>query len=222
MKPIRLTALFIMPILFLNGCFLKSVHPLITSKEAIILNGLEGSWEKEDEKWTFIIDPQSIPGIEFDVFDADFDVEIPLEPDYLIIYENFEDIEKDTTLFVGHVGKLGEYYYLDLSLFRSGIRTGNLKEAHLFTVHTFSKISISDKMLSIEFFKDSWIRDLILNNKVRIAHERIRDPIDDFDEDIDILITASTPELQKFVKKYSSDSEAFDGPIELKRSNREF
>ena len=52
-----------------------------------------------------------------------------------------------------------------------------------------------------------------MDNRVRIKHEQVKGgPVDD---DISILITAGTPELQQFVLKYKSDENAFDDPIEL-------
>ena len=33
-----------------TGCFLKSVHPLVSDEEAILVEGLEGIWESARSK----------------------------------------------------------------------------------------------------------------------------------------------------------------------------
>ena len=215
-------------IILLSGCFLKSVHPLVTSKDAVILDGLEGVWENKDQRWTFMKDPSSIPTM--DINGPNFMGEISFETDsnttifsdnkiYLVMLEDLQGAKADTTLFVGYVGKFNNHYFLDLSLLGAGLENDDLRNAHLFPVHSFSRISLNEWDLNIQFFKDTWIKDLILNNRVRIKHERIPAQLDDTEEDI--LITASTEELQTFVSKYSSDERAFRTLIELNRSKNE-
>ena len=40
----------------LSGCFLKSVHPLITAEKAILVEELDGVYETDDQRWTFASD----------------------------------------------------------------------------------------------------------------------------------------------------------------------
>ena len=63
-------------------------------------------------------------------------------------------------------------------------------------VHIFGKIEITDDNLIFYWFDPDYFADLIEQNKVKISH---------IDNDGEILITASTDELQKFVKKYGSE-----------------
>jgi hypothetical protein len=81
-------------------------------------------------------------------------------------------------------------------------------------VNTFSKINVTNEDLSIEFFKSSWIKEQIQNNRIRIKHEAVNDAIF---ESTEILITASTRELQQFVEKYGTEEKAFDDAINLPR-----
>ena len=64
-----------------------------------------------------------------------------------------------------------------------------MKDMHLFPVHTFAKVNIEQ-------------------NKIKISHEKSGQ---------NIILTASTGELQKFVVKYGSDEDAFFDPIILNR-----
>lgn len=210
-------------LLSLTGCFLKSVNPLVTSESAIILDDLEAIWQSDDQRWTFINDPVSLP--EMEVQGSNFSGTFSLEAGggtifsdkkvYLVIVENIEAVPADTTLLIGYVGDFEGDYFLDLSLLDAGTDMESFRSVHLFPVHSFSRVSINNNELAIEFFRDTWIKEQIMDNRVRIKHERVkRGPVDD---DISILITAGTPELQQFVLKYKSDENAFEDAIDLKK-----
>ncbi len=200
-------------ILLISGCYLKSVHPLVPTNQAVLLDGLEGRWETESQRWTFINDPRNVSNLDLSAFDIDdFSIDEDegiTEKLYLVLYEDFEDDSIDSSIFIGAVGEFKGAYFLDLSVFDIG-SSSNLKKSHYFPVHTFSKLHVVDDSLNIEFFKDSWIEDLIENNRIRIKHEK---------ENGEILVTASTSELQKFVTKYAHDKRAFDDPKVLKRAD---
>lgn len=223
----KLLSLSLCTVILFSGCFLKSVHPLVTEKDAIFLENLEGVFEGEDSRWTFVNDPETLPELQLsgDNYDGTFTV----EPDsgstvfenqsmYLVLYEDIKPNSIDTTVFIGLIGEFNGNKFLDLSLLDLRLEGNTFRNSHLFAVHTFSRISLTDDLLTLYFFKDSWIRELIMGNRVRIKHERIPDGLTE-DSD-DILITASTKELQKFILKYGDESEPFDDPIGLKRINR--
>ncbi len=65
-------------------------------------------------------------------------------------------------------------------------------------------------VLQIAFLDDDWLRKRIEEGEVNIAHERLG---------TDILLTASTKDLQMFVLKYAEDKEAFPDPEEFRRHN---
>lgn len=211
----RLSTIFFLSIcsLIQSGCFLKSVHPLVEQDQAILYSGLEGIWETEDQRWTFINDISNFPKLEEyflggDLgFEADEGEGLGMGNTYLILFENLDNPSADTALFVGAVTELNDAYFLDLYVFAKSITYIEESETsfvddHFFPVHTFSKITIEEQELSIQMFKSSFIRDLISANRVRIKHEKTDDTI---------LITASTEELRKFVEKYAHEEEAFEG-----------
>ena len=213
--------IFSLLLLSLTGCFLKSVNPLVTSESAITLDDLDNTWQSDDQRWTFINDPVSLPEIAVrgSSFDGTFSLEstggtiFSDENIYLVILEDIQAMSVDTTLFIGYVGDFEGDYFLDLSLLDAGADTESFRSVHLFPVHSFSRVSINNNELAIEFFRDTWIKEQIMDNRVRIKHEQVKGgPIDD---DISILITAGTPELQQFVMKYKSDENAFEDAIEL-------
>lgn len=191
----------------------------------MLVDGLEGRWESGNQRWTFVNDIRNVPDIiiegeEFKgtvVFEAE-DAIIVDGPFYFIIFEELDNSEPDTSYFLGSVGEIGNNLFLDLQLLDFNIENESFTQAHLFKVHTFSKLTLDQDELSIELFEDSWITDLIVENRVRIKHEKVEDVLAGRSE---ILITASTKELQKFIEKYGNDEDAFDDPIELARLNNE-
>lgn len=196
--------------ILLTGCYLTSVHPLVSPNNSELVDGLEGVWEGEDAKLYFINDMNN-----FRIFMGSDDRPYPDDDPaqkgrdvYYVFYETTYEGSRDTTLFVGSTIQLEGNYYLDLF---PNKKMEKLVSNHLYPVHTFSKISIDDNKLRMDFFDHEWLRDLILNNRIRLKHE----PIGEFSQGI--LVTASTEELQKFVAKYGNEERAYDESITLNR-----
>jgi len=202
--------------IFLSGCFLKSLHPLVSEKDAVTVNGINGVWEKDDQRWTFIKEGEyedlTMSGVQGN---AEFSITMTDEGSdstntdhnsYLIIYEDLSEELVDSSYFFGSFAMLNGDYYLDLYPFDLG--SLNFESSHYLPVHTFSKISLNEDSLVISLFKDSWIEEQITDNRVRIKHEKTEDTV---------LITASTEELQKFIIKYGNMTEAYRDPINLNR-----
>jgi hypothetical protein len=217
MKPLLKSIIYLsfIGILF-SGCYLKSVHPLIPVNQAILVDGIEGRWETKDQRWTIFNDMNSIPNVSISglnvqgemSFSAGEGDSIDSEDNtYFILFEDLQDDLSDTVFFIGSIGELNNQKYLDLSLFDLA-RSQTFENNHLLPVHTFSRLNVNSEELTLEFFKDSWIKSLIESNQVRIKYEKLDD---------DILITASSEELQKFIEKYGDDNEAYEDPTILKK-----
>ncbi len=81
---------------------------------------------------------------------------------------------------------------------------------HLVPAHTFAKVEISKDTIKIFQFDIEHLEDLLENGKIRIRHVR---------PDKDIILTATTEELQEFFIKYAEDEEAYTDPIILVKKN---
>lgn len=216
MKRIRLILILVILYLIQTGCFLKSVHPLVEEENAILVEGLEGIWETDDQRWTFINDASKFNNLgqylgENIEVDTDEDEDLGLGDVYLILFENLEENSADTSIFMGMVTELNDAYFLDLSVVAESISAleeseSNFVDSHFFPVHTFSKITLNDTRLDIELFQSSFIKELISSNRIRIKHEETDDTI---------LITASTRELRKFVEKYAHEEDAYEDALEF-------
>ncbi len=221
MKSLVRNTIYLSCILILfSGCFLQSLHPLITKEKAELIEGLEGRWETEDSRWTFFRDSKDIKNISLSGLSVSGDMKFSFDEGdglsrddkgYFVIFEDLNNDIPDSVLLEGRIGRINDTYYMDITV-SDIFRDVDFENYHLFPVHTFSKIKIKGDNLNIELFKSDWISDLIQENRVRIKHETIGE---------NVLITASSEELNKFVKKYGQDEKAYEEPINLKRFRNE-
>lgn len=213
-KYILYSLLFMVLTVAISGCFLQSVHPLVTPQDSKLVYQLEGVWEEdENSRWYFINDPNNFR-IYMGSDDKPYTEDDPMSQGeaYYIFHVTSHNGKTDTTGFVGSTIELNGNHYLDMYFLNDkSFEEFNMSDYHLFPVHTFSKVSVSGGTLSIEFFESKWISEQLINNRVRLKHERISSGSST------VLITASTEELQQFVLKYGNVEKAYEDPLVLKR-----
>lgn len=138
----------------LSGCFLKSVHPLVSDKDAIEFSGITGVWENDNERFTFIKNGEwedvtfnDLQGQDINVTmtDTGFDSTEKRDHGYLVLYEDLNDQQPDSAYFLGKFVQLNQSYYLDLYPFE--IFDTDFWSSHLLPVHTFSKIDLEGDSL---------------------------------------------------------------------------
>lgn len=207
---------------FLNGCFLKSVHPLITNKQAVLIEGLDGVYETDDQRWSFASDtyPEKVAELINQYPNEDISIE-PEEVDslnlngYIVLMEQLDKPEAAPTLFVGMTGEINGDMYLNLKLLDVSFgMNSSFVDNHKFNINTFSKIKVAEEKLEMKPFRSSWIIGQIQDNRIRIKHEIV---YSDFDDSSEILITASNKELRTFVSKYGKEDAAFEDMVTFKR-----
>ncbi len=180
-------------ILFFSGCVVYSFYPLYTAKDLFPNEILTGKWtDDEGAKWNFE--------------HAYHGKKVPENIDSTSYVLQIIDKDSLKSEFSVHIIKLGGHYFLDFYL-EDFLDSQELVLAdfHIVPVHTFAKLTVSDNQLLINWFDQSWLEDLIKENKIRIHHEKN----DDF-----ILLTAKPGELQKFVTKYVNSEDAFKDGME--------
>lgn len=219
-------AIFTVLMAGLSGCFLKSVHPLFSAEEAILVEGLDGVFENGDQRWSFASDknPKELARLISKYEDENISLDAG-ESDslgingYLVMLEQLDKPGAHAELFIGMAGEINGDLYLNLKPLVIDLgMSSNFGEHHKFYVNTFSKIEVADEQLTMKPLASSWIRDQIMDNRVRIKHEVV---YSEFDDSSEILITASTKELQKFVEKYGKEKDAYEDDISLKRVSNE-
>ncbi len=71
---------------------------------------------------------------------------------------------------------------------------------HHIPVHTLGRVKVNEDSILLYWYGDEWLNELFEQNRIRIKHETVESL--DYDRHV---LTASTDELQKFIKKYAND-----------------
>ena len=177
------------------GCLPTSINPLYTDKDLAFDPALVGVWSDKDdskETWTF---------------------EKAGEKSYKFVL--YAENDGKAGQFEAHLLKIGDTRFLDFFPDESGIAEMNRSDfykIHLVRTHSFLKVSQIEPTLQMTPLDLKWLREFLGKNPQAIRHEKIGDG-----DDAQIVLTASTAELQKFVLTHLKTEGAFGDPINLKR-----
>jgi len=181
-------ALFYLLAVVLGGC-VPSLHSLFTEKDTYFDPQLVGIWTSSDKEiWQFAKKPDS--------------------NSYEVIYT---DKDENRGSFVGTLGKINDMTFLDLFPDNTlmEIHSNGFYQAHLVPAHTFMKIEQIQPVLKMRAMGPDNTRDMLKNDPNLLKYELI--------EDNRVVITASTQQLQQFMKEHANDKGLFGDPTELKR-----
>jgi len=163
----------------LAGC-IPSLHPLYTEKELVFEEGLLGSWcENETDKTN------------------SWQFERAGEKAYKLIYTD-SDGEKGP--FEVHLVKLDDMLFLDLYPAEVEIKASKFYKMHLLPAHTFMKIEAMDPNLQMSMMDPEKMKKMLEADPNLLKHEI---------ENNNPVLTASTAELQEFMKKHANDEGLF-------------
>ena len=181
--------------LFFTSCLIKAFNPFYLKKDIEFDERMLGSWLDQDSTLWEFEKYKTEKGI--------FNKEKVL-PHYLVNYT--EDKGKTSRFFVT-LFKLDDSYYLDFFPDLETISDHELLAIHTMPVHSLAKIDIRDKSdIRIKWFNEEWLYELIEQKKTMIKHEIVK-----YDSDEgSVVLTASTAQLQEFIREFSKDPDAFD------------
>jgi hypothetical protein len=195
-------------IFLISGCFVKSLHPFYKENEVIYKRELTGNWIGNDSSTWKIEQGKKSAGL--------FKPDIP-DNDYLITYTD----KKGVAAFSVHLFQLDNRYFLDF--YPEEVEsTNDLMAYHLVPMHTVARVDLTPGKMVIQWYNEEWLINLFRQNKIRIAHEKVPTSEGKFGEDdFQVVLTASTDDLQKFMLKYMDDPNAFknDYTFVLKKKN---
>jgi len=192
----KIIVLFSSMLVLLTGCLVVSIHPFYTDEDVIYKPELTGKWIDHDSGTWIITQHMEFGGI--------FKPDRPGNSYEIKFTDN-----KGTSEFIAHLFQLGKEMYLD---FYPGNREkGNdLENFHFVPSHSLARIEFKNGQIIIGWYNQEWLIGLFNKNKIRIAHERTPYDIDDKNQDhYEVVLTASTKDLQKFILKYGNDPNAF-------------
>jgi len=192
------TKLIILTVLIavtMSGCLVKSLHPFYTEKDLVYKPGLTGNWLGNDSALWEIRQHKAFAGL--------FKDDKPTNSYDIICTE-----KKGTSKFLAHLFSIDGHLYLDFYL--PDPEGPDLAVMHLVPAHTLARVELSDKQISINWYNEEWLVKLFNENRIRIAHERIPyDPDEKNPDNYQVVLTAPTADLQKFIIKYGNDPAAF-------------
>jgi hypothetical protein len=182
--------------LLMSSCLVKSLHPFYTDKDIVYKPELLGLWQGADSATWEIKQHKSFAGFLKDEKEMN---------NYDIAFTD----KKGTSKFLAHLFSLDKQLYLDFYL--PDMEGQDLAVMHMVPAHTLAKVELGKDQISIKWYNEEWLVKLFNENRIRIAHERIPYDLDEKNPDnFQVILTAPTADLQKFIIKYGNDPAAFD------------
>jgi hypothetical protein len=118
------------------------------------------------------------------------------------------DEKGEKTEFVAHLLKIPNTMFLDLYPADASCHQNDFYSEYFIPVHSFMLVSQIEPALQLSSFEMDWLKKFIEKNPKAIRHEKIKD---------NILLTASTLELQKFLLAHVKTEGAFGSASNLTR-----
>jgi hypothetical protein len=178
---------------FLNGCILLSVYPYYSSKDIVFEQSLIGQWTKQedsDEHWKF---------------------EKDRERSYkLSIIEK----DKPPTIMEAHLFKLRDQLFLDLAEAPDSKAGDDIFPPRI-PSHMVVKVSQAKATMQLAPLKYQWVVELLDKDAKALRHHVIKQG-ETLDER-ELVVTASTEELQQFLIKHLDTEAAWKDTVDLKR-----
>ncbi|HEX6333737.1 MAG TPA: hypothetical protein VFZ78_05895 [Flavisolibacter sp.] len=199
MKKLFPIAIFLV---FLAGCGLMTMHPIFTPDELLTDSRMGGAWQSQDKKVVFA--PASTIRI------SDIPEKLRLYRDRFYVCSRYGDDGELDRRSLAFLVRIGPHLYMDEFPLDTPAEQGldDFFQQHQLKRHTISRVDFENgnKTLVWRGFKDDFVEDLIKKRQVRIEHTYIRTD----DGEGELLITASTKDLQAFLLKYGSRSDAYE------------
>ena len=111
--------------------------------------------------------------------------------------------ENDSSVYSVMLGKIGQSWFFD------SFPIVNSNEHHYMSVHVFTRMVLQGDSLTIATLEDDWLLKMIEEKKIKIGHIR---------RENEIILTASTKELQKLFAEIGTNNDAFPDQKTFARS----
>ena len=225
MKTIKKISVIFVLALILNSCVVKSLNAFYTQDLIYFEQKIIGNWQDSgNANWTIL------PFKEVILKENKKENASELNKDELEIYNTYKNayvvyFEKDSTktTFLAMPFKIDNQLFLDFTPIEDRESEGannNLYKMHLIDTHSLAKLDMnSDNVATIKWLDENKLKVLLDENRIKIKHEKVG-----FSETV--LLTASSEELVKFIKKYMDSEDAdkwkTDREFDLKRLNEKY
>jgi hypothetical protein len=236
-KPRLALGFLLFAILFISSCApVDSLNPLYTEKDVVQDAALVGDWISTDPSETdkdgmkiiqmrYVDDraDENIDGYEITLGGATFRarlVEIQghrfldlVPQEWGARYETYTlhlSQSKNGTVIEPHLLKLGMAAYMEFGA--SGKNSDGQVQANLRPAHWFFKVTLDGKKLQLDHIDDEKFRGAVEQGKVHLGNVLLG-----AGKKKDVVITATTQELQTFVVEHFDDEKLFSEHVEFQR-----
>ena len=127
------------------------------------------------------------------------------EKQYKLVYT---DEDGKSGEFTAHLLKVEGKTFLNLTPVEPILPQNDFYKGHFLATHTFALISQTAPTVQISFLEPEWLRKFLAKNPTALRHAKMED---------EMLLTATSKELQKFLLAHLNTEGAFGKPISVKR-----
>jgi hypothetical protein len=113
----------------------------------------------------------------------------------------------------GHLFKLGSQMFMDLTPTACEYATNQAAITGMAMIpgHLLMRVNLEEKKINLAFTDPDWVKKFLEKNPAAIAHRLVDD---------NVILTADTAALQKFVKQHLGKDELFNGGGDLKKREK--
>jgi hypothetical protein len=180
----------------LTGCSTPSLNALASDDTAIADDGLTGVWQP--------IDKDSQKPEE----DETYTITSTGDRQYEVTIQKKDDKDKPMQ-FALRLVKLGDTTFIDMTVSSSGRKEMERFGTTLAPMHNFFKYKRDDDTLEVWALDNKYLENALKNGDLKLGYA--------LHEEKDVVITASTADLQAFFKANAASPDLFEAPGTLKR-----
>jgi hypothetical protein len=174
-----------------SGCVVVSMSPLYTEKSAVFEPALVGAWN-ESASQQYVFSKLGENAYRIDITDR-----------------------KEKSTWVGHLVRLDGVLVLDLEPSTAWAELGvpepltDVLDEWFVPLHFFSRIDqITPSSVSVSAVDEKWLKGYLKEHPAALAHTIRKD---------DVVLTASTEDIQKFLRAHLNTPGAFEEPTVMTR-----
>ncbi len=187
----RITVSSLVLLLILSGCIVPSLYPLFEKNDFVLENRILGTWkDTEGQTWKF----ESVPEEE--------ESEEP-EKMYLLTHTDEKGLEAHLS---AAFGKIGTHLFMDTYAMDT-IAQNAYTYQHMIPAHLFAKIVIEGEKVYVFKLDGEWFDTMAEKKKLKVDHL--------IDASERLILTTSTKELQRFLRKHADNPDLYQDPITL-------
>jgi hypothetical protein len=174
-------------LLLLAGC-VRSLQPLYTEQDLIFDENLIGCWSGEDSDESWCFSKRGVKA-------------------YQLVYT---DGPGTSGTFIVHLFRINEQVFMDLvpSTGPEGFSQNDFFKFQLVPAHSFAHVKQIEPTLRMRLPEPDWFRKLVEKSPDALRHEKV---------EREIIVTATTKEMQAFWLKHLDTKGAFGDFSDMKR-----